>query len=133
MTTDTTGGPTRLGKILIVDDDPDMLELVALNLEAAGFGVAQLDGGQDAKSAVFHLAPDLVVLDVMMPHVDGFGVLAAMRADERTASVPVVLLSAKATPEDIEAGLAAGADAYLTKPFDPDELQATIEQLLWAL
>jgi DNA-binding response OmpR family regulator len=122
---------TKLGKILIVDDDPDMLELVAMNLEAAGFGVASLDRGVDAKSAAFHLAPDLMVLDVMMPEVDGFGVLEALRKDPRTAHVPVVLLSAKATPEDIRHGIAAGADAYLTKPFDPDELQAKIESLLW--
>ena len=120
----------RIARILIVDDDPTIRELVMMNLEAGGFGVAALDGGTDAKSAADHLSPDLLILDVMMPEVDGFAVLESLRSDPKTRDIPVLLLSAKATSDDVHAGLEAGADAYVTKPFCPDELQQEVERLL---
>lgn len=109
-------------RCLVVDDDPSIREVLRLNLEAEGMEVFVLENGELVETVTRHIAPDLIVLDVMMPGRDGYAVLAALKADEATSGVPVVLLTAKATDEEIWDGWQSGADYYITKPFNIDEL-----------
>ena len=115
--------------ILCADDDRDILALLALRLERAGYRVAQAVDGEQALSLARELGPDVLVLDVMMPRMSGTDVLAALRADAATAGVRVILLSARAQESDIERGLEAGADAYLAKPFQASELIEVVGRL----
>jgi len=117
-------------KILIVDDEPNMLKMLGMTLEAAGF---QIIVAQEAKSAwkkIADEAPDLVVLDIMMPGMDGLEFLRRLRLQPVTELLPVILLSALSAVDDKIAGLKAGADEYLTKPIDPREFVARITALL---
>jgi len=115
--------------VLCADDDRDILALLALRLERAGYRVAQAIDGEQALSLARELLPDVVVLDVMMPRLSGTEVLAALRADDATAALRVVLLSARAQEADVARGLEAGADAYLAKPFQAPELLEVVGQL----
>jgi len=118
------------GSVLVIDDEKDLLELVRYNLEKEGYDViAAADGTSGLEIAREH-APDLVVLDLMMPGVDGLEVCRQLRQDARTARLPVIMLTAKATEADRIVGLEMGADDYLTKPFSPRELVARIKALL---
>ena len=117
-------------RILFVDDDPGMRTLVTLNFESEGFLVSTAEDGDEGLDAVERLHPDLVVLDVMMPGRDGFGLLAEMRARPEVEDIPVVLLTAKATDADVWKGWSAGADYYMTKPFEPEELLAVAHHIL---
>ena len=117
-------------RVLVVDDDPQVLKLLRLNFELEGYDVVSATDGNDALEAVKIEAPDVVVCDVMMPGVDGLEVVKRLRGAPDTASVPIVLLSAKALRGDAEAGLDAGADEYVTKPFDPTELVDIVAGLL---
>ena len=123
---------TEAPLILCADDDRDILALLALRLERAGYRVAQAVDGEQALSLARELHPDVLVLDVMMPRMSGTEVLAALRADETTAGLRVVLLSARAQDADIERGLEAGADAYLAKPFQAPELIEVVGRLAGA-
>ena len=116
-------------KVLVADDDPDMLTILRINLEAEGYAVEEAADGQEAWDLARTLHPDMVVLDVMMPGIDGIDVLTRMRTDPGTRDIPIVLLTAKTTDEDVWAGWRAGADYYLTKPFQLDELLHFIEYL----
>ncbi|HEY6015265.1 MAG TPA: response regulator [Gaiellaceae bacterium] len=116
--------------ILVADDDEDILALVSLRLRRLGYRVAEARDGEEALAEVARARPALVILDLMMPRVDGYGVIRRLRADPETASLPVVVLSARARSADAAAGLEAGADAYLSKPFRAEELAATIRGLL---
>ena len=118
-------------RVLVVDDDPVIRRLLELNLELDGHEVSLAEDGRQGLDALIADPPDLVLLDVMMPELDGFEVCAAARAhdDPTVASTPIVLLSAKAQNADLEAGSDVGADAYVTKPFDPLELVAEVERL----
>jgi CheY-like chemotaxis protein len=116
--------------ILCADDDPDILALLALRLERAGFRVAQAVDGEQALAMVRELKPSVAVLDVMMPRLTGTEVLKALRADPATSELRVVLVSARAQETDIAHGLAAGADAYLAKPFQAPELIELVQGLL---
>ncbi|MEX1162190.1 MAG: response regulator [Nitriliruptor sp.] len=111
-------------RVLAVDDDPIILRLLQLNLELEGHEVITAADGEAGLAAVRDERPQVVLLDVMMPRMDGFEVCAAVRADDDpdVAATPIVILSAKAQEADVNAGLGAGADAYVTKPFDPLEL-----------
>ena len=117
-------------RIVVADDDPDIRELLILNLEAEGFAVAAAADGEEARDLTRASLPDLVVLDVMMPERDGLEVLASLKANPSTRDIPVVLLTARATDADVWHGWRAGADYYLTKPFDLDELLRFVHYLL---
>lgn len=117
-------------RVLIADDEVDIRALVEIAVRRAGAEVlASVPDGTAALAAAFRDLPDLVVLDVGMPGVDGLQVCTALRADARTAEVPVLLLSAGASPTDVDRGLAAGADEYLLKPFRVGELSDRVRAL----
>jgi len=118
--------------VLCADDDPDILALLSLRLERAGYRVAQANDGEEALSLARELAPDVVVLDVMMPRLSGTDVVVALRADEATKRLPVILVSARAHDEDVQRGLEAGADAYLPKPFSAQELTELVGRMVGA-
>jgi DNA-binding response OmpR family regulator len=115
--------------VLCADDDTDIRALLTIRLERAGFRVAEAADGEQALSLARELSPDVLVLDVMMPRLSGTEVLLALRGDEATAAIPVVLLSARAQEADVERGLEAGADAYLAKPFQAPELIEVVGRL----
>jgi len=118
------------GKVLVVDDDDVIRQLITVNLELEGFEVIPAVDGQDALDKVKDAKPDVVTLDVMMPRVDGWEAAARLREDPETAHIKVVLLSARAQESDIQRGERIGVDAYLTKPFDPDELIDVVRRLV---
>ena len=115
--------------VLVADDDPTIRLVLLLNLEAEGMRVQTVDNGWDTPALARELQPDLVVLDIMMPGCDGFLVLHALKADPATADIPVVLLSARASDDDIWQGWQAGADYYITKPFNLEELLHFVDLL----
>jgi CheY-like chemotaxis protein len=115
--------------VLVVDDDDVIRQLITVNLELEGFDVATATDGQDALDKVKSVQPHVVTLDVMMPRVDGWEAATRLRQDPDTAHIKVVLLSARAQEADIQRGEKIGVDAYLTKPFDPDELIDVVRRL----
>jgi two-component system phosphate regulon response regulator PhoB len=117
-------------KILVVDDEPDALELVGFNLKRAGFDVVSAQEGEEALRKARELVPSLIVLDVMLPALDGLEVCRTLRADTATAAIPILMLTAKAAEIDRVLGLELGADDYLTKPFSTRELVLRIRNLL---
>ncbi|PSH63642.1 response regulator transcription factor [Phyllobacterium sophorae] len=123
---------TEKTKILICDDDPLLLELVEYKLKAKGYLVIRAENGEDALIAMAAEKPDLVVLDAMMPMLDGFEVLRHIKQHPDFAQMPVVMLTARKSEKDIVSALDRGADDYLVKPFIPDELLARISRLLAA-
>jgi len=116
--------------ILVADDSATILAMVSSRLERAGFDVVTATRGDEALALVKQLRPRAALLDVEMPGLDGMEVARSIRSDPELAKTLIVLLTARDRPEDFEAGMAAGADAYLTKPFSPQELEATIDKLL---
>jgi CheY-like chemotaxis protein len=120
------------GRVLVVDDDDVIRQLITVNLELEGFDVVTAFDGQDALEKVKAAQPHVVTLDVMMPRVDGWEAAARLREDPETAHIKVILLSARAQEADIQRGEKIGVDAYLTKPFDPDELIDTVRRLFEA-
>jgi DNA-binding response OmpR family regulator len=122
--------PTAAPRVLVADDEDDIRALVSLAVRRAGCTVAtEVVDGTQALTAARTDPPDLAVLDVSMPGATGLEVCAALRADPATAGVPVLLLSAGASPDDVARGLAAGADAYLAKPFAVAGLVARVREL----
>ena len=119
--------PTR---ILVVEDDPDIAQLVAHYLEKAGFAPEIASSGRDALAIIAARAPDLLVLDLMLPHVDGLEVCRTLRRNDATAAMPIIMLTARAEESDRIVGLELGADDYLAKPFSPNELVARVRALL---
>src|SRR5437588_1815269 len=109
-------------KILVVDDEPEAVELVEFNLKQAGFEVASAADGVEALTKTRSLLPDLIVLDVMLPELDGMEICKMLRRDKTTAKIPIIMLTAKAAEIDRVLGLELGADDYITKPFSPREL-----------
>jgi two-component system phosphate regulon response regulator PhoB len=116
--------------VLVVDDETDILELVAFNLERQQYKVLTAGDGISAVKMAREKIPDLIVLDVMLPGLDGFGVYRELRADPRTSGIPVLMLTAKGEINDRIAGLELGADDYVTKPFSPRELLLRVKALL---
>lgn len=118
------------GQVLLVDDEPGLREAVQAYLEDSGFAVDVAGNAQEGWQLLQQKLPDLVISDVMMPQVDGYQFLKQMREDPRFKSLPVVFLTARGMTSDRIQGYQAGCDAYLPKPFDPDELVAIVENLL---
>jgi DNA-binding response OmpR family regulator len=117
------------GTVLVVDDDPVIINLLQVNFEIEGYDVLTANGGEAGIAQAKANLPDAIVLDVMMPGVDGIEVARRLRHDPDTASIPIVLLSAKAQATDIQVGLQV-ADDYVTKPFEPLELLERVGGLL---
>jgi two-component system phosphate regulon response regulator PhoB len=117
-------------KILIVDDEPDALELIEVNLKSAGFDVLRAASGREALEKARAALPALILLDVMLPEMDGLEVCKALRRDPKTAFIPIVMLTARAAEIDRILGLELGADDYVTKPFSPRELVLRVRNLL---
>ena len=118
-------------RVLVVDDDRVIQQLLEVNLELEGYDVVgTASDGREALDKIAKLSPDLVILDIMMPKMDGMAVCRHLKADPETAKIPVILLSARAQDMDIRDGLDIGANAYLTKPFDPVELLDVVGRLL---
>ena len=118
------------GQILVVEDDPDIASLLAHTLRRAGFAVETRHTGAEALQSVRRGAPDLLLLDLMLPGLDGLEVCRVLRSDPRTASVPIIMLTARGEESDRIAGLELGADDYITKPFSPNEVTARVRALL---
>ena len=116
--------------VLVADDDEDILQLVSFRLERAGYNVITAADGQQAIAAAREHQPDLAVLDVMMPGMNGYEVTRALRADQATAQIPVILLTARVQEADVSRGFEAGADDYLRKPFSPQELRSRVQVIL---
>ena len=116
--------------ILVVDDDPDIARFVEVNLRSAGYDVAVAGDGEEALEKAGDLRPDLVLLDVMMPRIDGFEVAQRLRKNPQTSSTSIIMLTAKALSADKVTGLQSGADDYIIKPFDPIELLARVKGTL---
>jgi DNA-binding response OmpR family regulator len=128
MTDEPTAGSSRV--VLVAEDDRDIRELVTAKLSGAGFRVIAVADGIAALNAIREQLPDIALLDVMMPGSSGLDVIGKLRTDERTAAVPVILLSAKSQDFDVETGLASGAADYIIKPFSPRELLERVEAVL---
>jgi CheY-like chemotaxis protein len=119
-----------MARIVVADDDPDILNIVAMSLEAMGHEVARATNGREAVALTKRTAPQLVVMDLMMPEMNGYEATEALKADEATASIPILALTAKAMRGDEERGRQAGVDAYVTKPFRISQVIEVVEQLL---
>ena len=109
-------------KILVVDDEPTIVRLMEFVLARQGHQMLIAVNGEEALEKIRAHKPDLVLLDIMMPRIDGYEVAQQVRADPETASLPIIMLSAKAQTEDIRRGAEVGVDAYVTKPFSPEHL-----------
>ena len=127
-------GPVASGpmpaKVLLVEDDPVILRLLEVNFELEGFDVVLARDGQEGIEQARAARPDLVISDIMMPNVSGLELVTTLKADAATADIPIILLSAKAQSADLKAGMEAGADDYVTKPFEPLELVDRVQALL---
>jgi two-component system alkaline phosphatase synthesis response regulator PhoP/two-component system response regulator VicR len=116
-------------KILAVDDERHIVRLVEINLIRDGYQVVTANNGRQALEKVALEKPDLIIMDVMMPEMDGFAALQQLKADPATANIPVIMLTAKAQDADVFQGWKSGADLYLTKPFNPKELLTFVRRI----
>jgi DNA-binding response OmpR family regulator len=119
-----------MSKVLVAEDDNDIRDLIAISLSIAGLDVIRAADGQQAVDLAIAEKPALILLDVRMPHLTGYEVLAQLKAMREFAAVPVVFLSAKGQEAEIEAGLGLGACQYILKPFDPEELVSQVQAIL---
>ncbi len=129
----STTGESNGRKVLVIDDEPGIIEIVETNLEGDGFEVISASNGKEGLEKIKSEQPELVVLDVMMPEMDGWEVLRRVEQDPDTAGLPVIMLTAKAADEDYIHGLEEGAVEYITKPFYPQELVNRIKITLMVL
>jgi DNA-binding response OmpR family regulator len=118
--------------VLVVDDDPVILKLLEVNFEMEGFTVLVARDGEEGIAVARADQPDLIVSDIMMPKVSGLELVTALKGDPATSEIPIILLSAKAQNADVRSGLDAGADDYVTKPFEPLDLVDRVNRLLEA-
>jgi DNA-binding response OmpR family regulator len=116
--------------VLVVEDDPVILRLLEVNFELEGFAVLLAHDGAEGIEVARAKRPDVIISDIMMPRVSGIELVKTLRAEAATASIPVILLSAKAQTGDLKAGMDAGADDYVTKPFEPLDLVDRVNALL---
>ena len=117
-------------KVLIAEDEADIRRLISFNLERESYDTLLAGDGEEAVLMAYKKIPDLIILDLMLPRMDGFSVFKELRLDSRTKDIPVIMLTAKAQLDDVIAGLEMGADDYLTKPFSPKELVLRVKALL---
>ena len=122
--------PPAPARLLLVDDEPGLRTAVQAYLEDEGFDVTTANDGEEGWTAAQELIPDLVISDVMMPRLDGYGLLKRLRGDERLGGTPVIFLTAKGMTADRIEGFQAGVDDYIPKPFDPDELVARVRNVV---
>ena len=123
--------PEKINRIIYIEDDPDMIDLVSLILNRRGFSVQGADGGVKGLELVISEVPDLVLLDLMMPDLDGWDVYQQMKAQAKTRNIPVIIITAKAQAIDRVLGLRiAKVDDYICKPFSPNELIASIDKII---
>jgi DNA-binding response OmpR family regulator len=116
--------------VLVVEDDPVILRLLEVNFELEGFGVLLAHDGAEGIAAAREHKPDMIVSDIMMPHTSGLELVQTLKSDPETKGIPIILLSAKAQTADLKVGLDAGADGYVTKPFEPLDLVERVNELL---
>jgi DNA-binding response OmpR family regulator len=119
-----------VARVLVVEDDPDIAQLVVHYLEKAGFTTEMTSSGREALTSIATRPPDVLVLDLMLPQVDGLEICRVVRGNEATAGIPIIMLTARAEESDRIVGLEIGADDYLAKPFSPNELVARVRALL---
>ena len=119
--------------VLVVDDEPNIRRLICLHLERAGYDVAEAADGPAALARVAERRPDLVLLDVMMPGPSGFEILQILKSSPETAAIQVIMLTAQSRDENIRHGWQTGADNYLTKPFNPEELRVVVDRTMAVL
>ncbi|MBC7822360.1 MAG: response regulator transcription factor [Candidatus Parcubacteria bacterium] len=125
---ETSAGNHR--RLLLIDDDPNLILLVKDYLEFRGYDVITAENGREALEVLEQETPDMIICDVMMPEMDGYSLVSAIRQDPKTSWVPVLFLSAKGQSQDRVKGLNIGADVYMVKPFEPEELVAQVESSL---
>jgi DNA-binding response OmpR family regulator len=116
--------------VLVVDDDPVILKLLEVNFEMEGFAVLIARDGAEGIDVARNERPDIIVSDIMMPKASGLELVTALKSDPGTSDIPIILLSAKAQNADVRSGLDAGADDYVTKPFEPLDLVDRVNRLL---
>lgn len=126
----TLGRVQRPPRVLVVDDTATVRALIRVNLELEGFEVHVAVDGQDALDQVAVVHPDAITMDVVMPRLDGLTAASRLKQDPTTRRIPIVMVTARALEADLQRGRAVGVDAYLTKPFDPAELVATVRRLV---
>ncbi|MBP7690968.1 MAG: response regulator [Anaerolineales bacterium] len=119
-----------MAKILVAEDERDIRDLIAFTLQFAGHEVVTASNGEEGLQAALRETPDLIISDVRMPKMTGYEMCRLIKAEPRTAHIPVVFLSAKGQDQEVQSGLAAGATEYLLKPFAPDQLMAKVAELL---
>ena len=116
--------------VLVVDDEPQARSMMRLILVRAGFDVLEAKDGYEALHEVQRQIPDLMILDIMMPGIDGFTVCERLRAEERTTNLPIIVLSAKTDADSMQRGMEVGATMYLTKPVSPDDLTRHVQDVI---
>lgn len=117
-------------RILLVDDEHELVEMVKLRLESYGYEVIPAYDGQDGLEKARNEKPDLIILDIMLPKIDGYKVCRMLKFDEKYKNIPIIMFSARAQDRDKETGEQVGADAYIVKPFEPEALKTKIDQFL---
>lgn len=121
---------TEKRRILIVDDEEDLREMLKFRLQALGYDVSEAADGQEGLDKARSENPDLVILDLMLPKIDGFKVCRMLKFDKKYKDIPIIMFTARAQKKDIDIGKETGADAYITKPFEPEVLVAKIKELV---
>lgn len=117
-------------RILLVEDEPDFRMAVRIRLEANGYDVIEAEDGAAGLDLARNQSPDLILLDIMLPKMEGYKVARLLKFDEKFRRIPIIMLTARSQQTDKETGMAVGADAYITKPFKPEELLETLTRLL---
>jgi len=119
-----------MAKILIIEDELELARLIQVRLENAGFGVEIAGDGKEGLEKITDYQPDLVILDLILPQIDGYRVCELIKSDDKLRKIPVIMLTARAQDIEKKAGYAVGADEYIVKPYDPDQLLQKIKALL---
>ncbi len=122
--------PSITNSIMVVEDDPNILRQIEFNLRSHGYTVVTAISGVDALRQMLLKRPSLLITDIMMPEMDGYELVAALRRDQLLGDLPVIMLTALTSEDDMLEGYTSGTDLYLTKPFDPAELIAFVERIL---